>query len=352
MTIEITPPSQDSFPTVFADWLELRAILSPTKKINISEIRDLIDFEGELDENLTDTDDNQKLDFEQLPNEDLQELDEQINIEIESTVEEISLRSTSLESSYPFNIEDNGYSLSLKQDLTLGEYAYLFCLIISNATSQGLIESTPKLITHIERDLFQICASLCAAGANQGPVVSIGWPRPNNTHFLTHMKATHAGLNPSIIIRENPLPGSPPNVKDGGIDVISWTQETDGHAGIKYYMGQAASGKDWENKSAKTEKGAFLRLYYEVQPVTPFSQMFIPHCITGVAAKGIDFRTTVAQTINIQTERLGFLYYRYRLPKYVALAETLSTRITDKVERFNERDRLKKWVNNFITTYS
>ena len=341
----IKDPDASSYPSTFADWIELLVLSSDKKEATILCIRDLLD----LDDVVSDAEGREIDDAEDPYSEDIQESQERIEEVISSFYEEIEHRENSLQQSYPFVIEDGGNIIKLKQSLNLGCYTYLFCLIMSNGSKGGLIEEPKDFITQTERDLFQICSTLCAAGSNRGPAYSIGYPRPDSSPFLAKMLKIHKALIPHIIIRTTLGAGAPTRVNDGGIDVISWTPECDGTGGIKYMLGQAASGRNWMEKSATVEIESFLNLYYDTRPNNPFPEMYIPFCVEAEPTRDYSFRERVNAEVDTQTRRLGHLYYRYRLPYYVQQIENSDVKFQSQIERFDEKEKITDWVRKFIS---
>jgi hypothetical protein len=352
MAMALKDPEKDGFPTILADWLELRALQEADRKVTILEIKDVLDLEGGSSEESEEPSEHVGPIDMAAPaiSQDMQEEDDQIDDIINDVVEEIEHRQKALGDSYPFQLEDGGYTLSLTTQRTFGGSVYLFCLAISNNPAEGLIESVngAKFITSVERDLFQICATLGAAGVNRGPAISIGFPRPDKSGFLEKLKASHEHFDPMIVVRTAAPTGSPQRVKDGAIDVLSWTPEKDGRGGIRYFLGQAASGKGWREKSAKTEIDAFCNLWFSTTPPDPSAQMFIPFCVEGDFSAEEDFQTCVEKEVDTQTRRLGFLCYRHRLPSYANAALSLDIDILNRVERIAEKDKIVAWVENFI----
>src|ERR1019366_5995565 len=153
-----------------------------------------------------------------------------------------------LKDAYPFELDGSGRLLSVVNPDRLGSVVYFVCLFMSHVTKSELLEKF-DLTANAQsgRDIFQICSVLAAAGWCQGPAISFGWPRRDQTSFATKLSETY-DLFGDGTPRTVPLPAAPPRIKDGGIDVISWRRTHDGLPGTLYLLGQVASGHNWKDK--------------------------------------------------------------------------------------------------------
>ena len=248
----LSSPVFDAPPDVQADWLELAAFLSASGR---SRLDDLI---GQQD-----------LEWNQEPA-DFGETDEVLTDIVANVVAEVERRAHDLEGAYPFSMTEDGSSLVLTKEWSLGNAVYLFCLIIAHAVRSELVslELAPDDASlRAAWDIFQVCATLAAAGRCDGPSYSIGWPRPDKTGFLEKLKQVWAHFGDGKP-REVPLPGTPNQIKDEGVDVIAWWPERDEQPGQGFLIGQVASGHDWKDKSIRPHLERFLNEWFCVQPVS------------------------------------------------------------------------------------
>lgn len=96
-------------------------------------------------------------------------------------------------------------------------------------------------------NLFQICATIAAAGYVKGDAYWFGHPRPDETSMLEAV-ATLAGLlKQGKVALQAPL-GETRFAKDGGIDVVAWRDHHDGRPAKLILYGQCASGMNWDGK--------------------------------------------------------------------------------------------------------
>lgn len=259
-----------------------------------------------------------------------QELEEATAI----AIDEILRREKALTPAYPFSVSNDGESLALVQDWTLGQAVYLFCLVASHFSNGSVI---PTDLTPLEekkreaRTLFQGCATVSAAGISRGPSYWNDFPRPDGSNLVDNLKRVY-GIFGDGTPKEAP-PAGLEREKDAGIDVISWTPVPDGRPGTSYFLGQSASGENWKGKSIRTEIDSFHRTWFQPPPVT-FSTplMFIP------------FEVGDIQQMLKEIPRLGLLQDRLRLPLHVENAETIVSEGLHEVEGWDKLPRVKEWL--------
>ena len=109
-------------------------------------------------------------------------------------------------------------------------------------------------------------------------------------------------------------PGTSTAIKDGGIDIIAWTDNNDKMPGKRYLLGQVASGNDWKDKSVISDIKLFINDCFHSPPaLNPIPAMFIPFCITPNDKNHVSF------TICNLSEKFGYMMYRKRIPHYFQL---------------------------------
>jgi hypothetical protein len=292
----LSSPDFDAPLDVQADWLELAAFLSVSGRSRLDDLVGQQDLEWN----------------QELP--DFSETDEILADIVANVVAEVERRAHDLEGAYPFSMTEDGSSLVLTQEWSLGNAVYLFCLIIAHAVRSELVsrELAPDDASlRVARDVFQVCATLAAAGHCNGPSYSIGWPRPDKTGFLEKLKQVWEHFGDGTP-REVPLPGTPDQIKDEGIDVIAWWPERDEQPGQGFLVGQVASGHDWKGKSIRPHLERFLNEWFCVQPVSlAHPTVFIPF--------------TVHQDQMRRTSSMhGYVVHRGRLARFAARAPALA----------------------------
>lgn len=311
----LSVPELDADPKLQADWLELAAFFSESGKALLTELINQQDLER----------DQEPEDFG-----DLDELQEDISSKVN---DEVDRRRRDLEAAYPFELSENGEVLSLSTEWNAGQAIYLFCLILSHAPKSVLVPK--EYAPHEEqlreaRDIFQICSTLAAAGHTGGPAFSIGWPRIGGVKFLAKLQEIWHVYGDGMPHDELP-PGTSPQHKDEGIDVISYWPERDGKPGHGFLLGQVASGNDWRMKSVRPAVEAFKRWFKLVPAAPAHPAIFIPF---SVADEAIDPYTRVH----------GYVAHRLRLPYFAGRATGLSESGITPIERLDEIKRVYTWL--------
>ena len=229
--------------TKLADWVELKAIASADRRVAFST---LVSASALAEEN------------------------QEANIGDESTAEEglvlcvqteITRRLENIGNDYPFRIDDKGRALHFIAPLTAAGSVYLFCLFLSHAFDNTIVsEEMAPVVNNKIRDLFQSCATIAAGGYIQGPSMSFGFPRPDGSDFLKALRKVYRLFGDGRPCAR-PRKAAPPKVKDNGIDIIAWRWSIDRLPGMPYLIGQVASGKDWLDKSVKTDRELIVHAY-------------------------------------------------------------------------------------------
>lgn len=314
--IVLSSPDPDAPPDVLADWLELLAFIAEDGRSFLRKLSHETDLAPDYEsDDWTDT--------ETL----LEDVASQAAAEIDQ-------RAQALGAAYPFDLSENGDIIKFSQEWEFGAIVYIFCLILSHVSRSPLVpEGLAPTRIREARDLFQVCATLGAAGFCGGPAFSFGWPRPDRSQFLNKLHEIYTIFGDGTP-RADPPPGSPKQVKDDGIDVISWRQAPDERLGDLYLLGQAASGHNWSQKSIKTVIDVFHQEWFEVQPASPPSPaMFIPFYVIG-------------NEMRRRTRQLGHIIDRIRLPYYAAKVPDLVRRGVAPIERHENITDIEAWVRD------
>lgn len=317
---------------VIVDWLEFKVIASEYFSFGISELERIFDTRRNTEET----------DFEEKSSG-----DEDF---YQNAVQEIENRIRCLGTSYPFALSSSGASLELKQKPNEGMYAYLLCLLLSH-TKQGEVfngDYLPK-ITNRVRDYFQACSTLAVAGIVSGNAFSFGFPRPDNTGFLSKLQLIYLRFGEGEVVASIPR-GASRSPKDEQIDVIGWQDRPDGAAGKHYLLGQVASGNDWPGKSIKG--GAIDRFHHTWFNAPGIASqhraaLFIPYCVA--ANKG----ETVKDRLLVLTSEFGDIYHRHVLPRLVRKGIRVGQRLKGQitVERITDFPDIVSWVGKELVKF-
>lgn len=280
----LASPPATSEDWLLADWLELSAFLS---RFGEASIDDIISTRGFQEDDAE----------EDIGSKDAQE--EELRDQIEN---EIRHRADALTTAYPFALSDDGEQLLFTgQDDLIGPYAsYLVCLILSHVTQSPILSTPPKpeMVREARKRIFQIIATLAAAGHAQGGAVSLGWPRETKESIIDVVRRAVAASQTGNA-RAQPLGIAPQGAKDGGLDVLAWKDAPDGPPPENFFFVQAASGHNWEEKSAKGDYEQFLTCYFDVSPGCNIA--FITICPFRLSADKKDYATIAHGLISDRT---------------------------------------------------
>ena len=268
---------------------------------------------------------------------------------LDSITDELGDRLKWLGDAYPFEMNERGTHLALKDPLSEGAYIYLFCLFLTHCKADEVVDGTwiPD-ITPRTRDLFQACSTLAAAGQIDGCAISFGWPRPgDNAPFLTRLKQVYALFGEGTVV-DKPHPGASPSPKDEEIDIIAWQPANDHAPGTRYMLGQVASGHNWEAKSVKGPPiDRFHAMWFAPRPGSePMASIFIPHAIIPNATGS---RRDAMQLLTLD---FGMIFDRMRLPLYAMKGIEIADAKNPKVyiERRNDMPEIIEWVQTHVNS--
>lgn len=309
----------DSTVCDLVDWVELKVLESEFNAYNIREL-------AELNEQ-----------YEDEENEDFSEQDLENDESVIRVSDEIAHRMKVLDASYPFELVNDDNEIRLKMGgKNIGEWIYLYCLIISHRKADG-VNSSDFELTNDDRDLLQV-ASVYAAAGDYGSVVSFGFPRPDNSNFLEAMKSTFSDVGEGSP-RDNFLPGVSPHANDAEIDLIAWQSMNDGLPGKKLLIGQVATGNNWRGKSVTAAIDYVFTTYFSLRPCSSaVPAMFIPFCLDE------DHGGSRHDVLHDLTNRFGIVYYRLRLPLYALKGYSMY----ENIPRKEESARIPSFIKSIL----
>jgi hypothetical protein len=311
-------PSLDSGVDLQADYLELAALISQVGSVPIEDLTSEQDLQWDTE---SDGEDDRDARLEEVRS---------------SVASEFVRRRDVLDGAYPFRVNPEGTVLRAlpESDWDIGQSAYLLSLFLSHATDSDIVppEVAPSGDTLLQsRKLFQVCATLAAAGICTGHAYSFGFPRVDHSSFLRKLHEIWTKFGDGKP-REQPLPSAPEAVKDAGIDVIAWHPRPDKRPGTTYLLAQVASGRNWLSKSVKEHIEPFHYNWFDPPPISqPTAAMMIPFLIA-------DNRIFVQAAL-----RLGHVYHRECLPLEAAKAPSLG-HDGYTIETLDQADAVREWV--------
>ncbi|MHC1791812.1 hypothetical protein [Solidesulfovibrio sp.] len=233
---------------------------------------------------------------------------------------ELERRMEALGPAYPFVLEGGVLRFVLDTHKE-GQLTYLLCLRLSLPLSEVLeLDRLPPINTSNERNLFQHCANLAAAGYLGGKVYAFGWPRPDNTSFLSALSELERCMNGEGVVQPSIPRVALQNPKDDELDVVAWIPHNDGAGCALTLWGQVASGKNWIFKAFNSDRvEQFQHRWYIKHPVLqPVRAIFVPFSLFD----DVHDRDPgeYVETLQDRTREYGIIFHRYRLPVCVQRA--------------------------------
>jgi hypothetical protein len=333
--VVLSIPDKNSHRTKFADWLELSCIRAADGRVGFGTLVSASDIASEEQP-------------EDIAEEDIREDDLVLAVQ-----DEINQRRRCIgDQDYPFRVDDRGEAIVFTRELTEAGAVYLFCLFLSHASDRTIVPAAlAPQVDNPARDLFQVCATVAAAGYVSGNAMCFGWPRPEGEAFLEALHRIYAFFGDGLPHAE-PRPAAPEDVKDDGVDVIAWRPTPDGLPGTHYLLGQAASGNNWKDKSIMADANLFHDYWFERRPAARHENaMFMPFCIEP---KSADDEGSQQEALVDHMQRLllkyGTIIYRYRMARYAAEGIRIHALGGFTIERVGELQDVVRWVEGYSQT--
>ena len=266
MTSYIQPPDLNNSYSISADWLEILCLVrhpGSSSDSDLTSAHDILDDEAAI------------LDSDSIAEEEANPItDAPRDRALDALYDEIERRAKDLGTAYPFSARISPRHLQLRcaeetddQPLELGRHVYRACLLMS-ALRSGLINIRQAgiQVDPVVGNLFQICATLAAAGYISGDAYWFGAPRPDRTSLLDAVRKLSTLLNFGEPRGQRPE-GETQYAKDAGVDVVAWKAHLDERPGKLIVYCQCASGMNWEGKpvAGKVQR---LQGYYWTSPST------------------------------------------------------------------------------------
>jgi len=251
---------------------------------------------------------------------------------------ELQERGRHLGDAYPFRLDSRGGMLEFDSTDNWGRTLYLLSLILSHLPSEDSPVLKEAGLTPTDREIidlrrwFQYCATASMAAEIGGHAWAFGWPRPDQTGFLSKLKAIWAELRDGDVVVV-PRPGAPDSVKDDEIDIIAARPNCDGMRGFPIALGQVASGRNWKTKPLRGHADHVF--YPEWFTDIPASQTLVYHIIPFMIDPAL---------VRRETRRLGHLMHRTRLCFRALEACRLLVSGKTRIEATQAFDEVRKWA--------
>lgn len=318
--MKVDSPQLNDTRSQFADWIELRALVSSRGVASRAEILRLEAKQAESSHGLVDDlDSGEELEREILEGDAAMLAD--------AVADEITFRTQTLGHAYPFLLRtrSEGWTLEVIAD-AFGQLAcqvYVFCLLVSAVRDGRLAEKDVQAAAGADfARLFQDLSYLSAVLLLEGDGVSFGWPRPDGSKYLDAIQnfAQAYGVGEA---RGRHLPSSSRKEKDEGIDIIAWREFSDRRAGKLLLLGQVASGNDWTTKSVQGAVDRFLDWFVTHPAKFYIPAIFIPflqhHKFVSVKAESYD--RAVLDHCRRTEISFGLVMDRLRIVETIAAAD-------------------------------
>ena len=317
-------------PDTFADWLELRACLEPSRKIYLVDIERAWEAQRQSE----DTDyEGGEIEFDSW---------------LRPVISCIERRAKTLGEAYPFDLDDNadrlGYLADLSED-NVGHVVYLLCLVISALPDSEVMQAPTLVLDNKIRDQFQSCAAWAAAGFVGGSCHVLGWPRPEKDPFVKALEHIYhfSMADGEAEVREGRVPGASGAEKDAGIDIVAWKPRLDRMCGKIYLLGQVASGQDWRDKPVAPDVKSLHANWFNFRPVSnAIPAIFIPYSVPAVSG------STLQEQIRFLVPKFGAIFYRDVLARYAQMGFQLGKDGAAKVHRMEDLPAVRTYVEKVL----
>lgn len=308
-----------------ADFLELSAFFSPEGETITSSLGNDVSIGAE--ENSTGSRVERTRDKEEL---------------VIGAVNRINERYRTLDASYPFQLDRDGDILRfLAVNDSLGQAAYVLCLLLSNLESASAVLVGSDL--HPDdgeviklRQYFQYFATAALAAEIRGKAWSFGFPRPDGSGFINKLSEIWNDIHDGCVKAQ---PWAPKQPKDDKFDVIAARTHRDRLPGFLLAVAQVATGKNPMEKSLTGHLGTFKSRWFATQPVTAF----IPYMIMPFAIQRDQFIDNVST--------MGNVLHRLRVPLRVAEAGDLM-KAGAMIEGYNQLTDALKWLEDYRNRFA
>jgi hypothetical protein len=333
--MKVDSPQLTDTRSMFADWIELRALASSRGTASLADIARLDAKQAENSHGLiNDPEVGEELEQEIL--------EESVSTLSNSVVDEIAFRAETLGMAYPFDLRNRSESWTLGVVLEALQrpacQVYVFCLLVSGVRDGRLVLKDINAATGEDLTrLFQGVSFLSAKLLLGGDGVSFGWPRPDGSKFLDalHVFANSFGVGEA---RTQPLSSSSHKEKDEGIDIIAWREFSDKRAGKLLLLGQVASGNDWTQKPVPAAVVRFLDWFVTHPAKFYIPAIFIPFLQNHQfePLKSVAYEKAVLDYCRRQELSFGLVMDRLRIVETIAAAgEGQLNGLLDDMENWN-----------------
>lgn len=223
---------------------------------------------------------------------------------------------------YPFEMEDQDYSLSYSPSSPQSSTVYPY-LLLATRSQMG----RDRIKAGIDGSLlFEHLCSVVAQNyfGSRAEVDILGTSKEDVKSFRDKLRQITYTLGEGGEIHENP--GHKP--QDGKVDVIVWKGFKDRQPSKMIAFGQCKTGTSWVEHLSELNTDAFCKTWFTKQPVlTPVRMFFTAQYFPR-------------EIFRVRANEAGLVFDRFRILDY--LPENLDANILDK---------MKEWTDSIMAYY-
>ncbi len=220
------------------------------------------------------------------------------------------------EALYPFEMEDNDYSIRY---ISKSEYSVIVYPYLLLATRANM--SKDRIKVNIDGSLlFEHLCSIVAQHyfGSRAEVDILGTSKEDILSFRDKLREITRMIGEGGEIHENP--GHKP--QDDNIDVIVWKSFKDRYPSKMIAFGQCKTGTSWVERLSELNTDAFCKTWFTSQPVlTPVRMFFTAQYFPK-------------EIFRVRANEAGLVFDRFRILDY--LPERLDPELLEKMSLWNE----------------
>lgn len=252
-------PDDQSSVIALADWMEVNTLLDPDGSTSIQELSGVLsNGEGSEPDQI-----------EVSPSE----------LMAQAVMVEINDRAISGGDEYPFEVQGELVVAKANHESLL---AYKFCLLVSfvGVTDSRLTLPHNKITKEFEHLCEYVTKKFLSNDTMLVSTKVFGWPREDKSQFLAALEEV---CRESVCMKTQHTAAAGA-AKDAGLDIVAWSKFPDNLAGGILFLGQCATGQDWDGKLH--EISAFS-IYVDIH-VSHLTAIFIPHLVDSKTELGAE----------------------------------------------------------------
>ena len=315
-----------------ADYLELAAFFARDGRTLSSKLADSVLDEPKQNNDEGNPESQELSEGDRLSAETQSDKDELVPL----AIEQIANRRKVLGLAYPFHIEEDGDTIRFDlTDDSLGQVAYMLCLILSDLSARPPVlgfELLPDEATKRKlRQYFQFFATAALAAEINGSAWSFGFPRPDHSGFIGKLKEIWKVINDGDV---EPQEGASLYAKDDKVDVFAARIPGDEMPGFLFAAAQVTTGRDMDDRSLRSHLRVFMDRWFRARPVT----VMIPYMIVPFVFS----REKFVDHVRV----VGNLLHRLRIPIRVSEAKHLVQFGVD-IEGYSCLASASQWLRDY-----